>query len=252
MSQDSRMVIVDETADVATPKGPMRVSVRRPSAAGRYPGLILFPEIFQETGPIGRMAALIAGHGFVVLVPEIYHEYLEPGTALAYDEAGSALGNELKYRKPLAAYDSDARAAFDHLAALDHCSGRLGAMGVCLGGHLALRAALQPDCAAAACFYATDVHSGTLGEGRHDDTLQRVPDARGELLMVWGLQDPHVPHEGRAAIHERFIEANVQFTWHELNGAHAFLRDEGARYDPELALSCYRLVVDLFRRRLCG
>ena len=67
-----------------------------------------------------------------------------------------------------------------------------------------------------------------------------------------GAAGPHVPHEGRAAIHERFIEADLQFTWHEFNGAHAFLRDEGARYDPELALISYRLALDLLRRRLCG
>jgi carboxymethylenebutenolidase len=42
----------------------------------------------------------------------------------------------------------------------------------------------------------------------------------------------------------------VNFTWHEFNGAHAFMRDEGPRYDPELALTCYRLVTDLFKRKL--
>ena len=40
------------------------------------------------------------------------------------------------------------------------------------------------------------------------------------------------------------------FTWHELNGQHAFLRDEGPRYDPALALTCYRMVIDLFERKL--
>jgi carboxymethylenebutenolidase len=28
------------------------------------------------------------------------------------------------------------------------------------------------------------------------------------------------------------------------------MRDEGYRYDPELALQCYRLALDLFRRKL--
>lgn len=31
-------------------------------------------------------------------------------------------------------------------------------------------------------------------------------------------------------------EAGVTFTWHEVNSQHAFMRDEGPRYDPELAL----------------
>jgi carboxymethylenebutenolidase len=44
----------------------------------------------------------------------------------------------------------------------------------------------------------------------------------------------------------------VTFTWHEFNGAHAFMRDEGARYDPALALIGYRLAIDLFARTLGG
>ena len=41
--------------------------------SGRRPGIVLFSEIFQRTGPIGRMAAMLAGNGFVVVVPEIFH-----------------------------------------------------------------------------------------------------------------------------------------------------------------------------------
>jgi carboxymethylenebutenolidase len=35
-----------------------------------------------------------------------------------------------------------------------------------------------------------------------------------------------------------------------VNGAHAFMRDEGPRYDPALAYQCYGLVFELFHRRL--
>ena len=68
--------------------------------------------------------------------------------------------------------------------------------------------------------------------------------------MLWGRQDPHVPLEGRLKIQAALNAAGTNFTWHELNGAHAFMRDEGARYDPELALQCYQLALGLFRRKL--
>jgi carboxymethylenebutenolidase len=35
-----------------------------------------------------------------------------------------------------------------------------------------------------------------------------------------------------------------------VNGQHAFLRDEGPRYDPVLAYHCYGLALELFHRRL--
>src|SRR5947208_7778098 len=111
------MTIKDnEHIDLATPSGPMRTYIFRPQAPGRYPGILLFSEMFQVTGPIRRTAALLAGHGFVVAVPEIYHEFERAGTALAYDTAGAERGNVLKTTKELAAFDSDARAVLDFLS----------------------------------------------------------------------------------------------------------------------------------------
>jgi carboxymethylenebutenolidase len=112
---------------------------------------------------------------------------------------------------------------------------------------LAFRCALDPRVRAAACFYATDLHKGSLGLGG-DDSLARAAEISGELMMVWGRQDPHVPDDARAQIQARLREAKRNFTWHEHNAAHAFLRDEGPRYDPALALLSYRMIIDLFTR----
>ena len=239
-----------ESIDLATPTGPMRTYVFRPTAPGKYPGILLYSEIFQVTGPIRRTAALLAGHGFIVAVPEIYHEFEPAGSVLAYDQAGADRGNALKTSKDLAAYDTDARAVLAFLQGHAQCTGKLGVMGICIGGHLAFRAAMNSAALAAVCFYATDLHKRGLGKGMNDDSLARTAEIKGELLMIWGRQDPHVPPEGRAKVHAALAAAGTHFTWHEFNGAHAFLRDEGYRYDPELALTCYQLALGLFRRRL--
>jgi carboxymethylenebutenolidase len=248
------MILTEEHVELTTPYGPMRTHITRPVAPGRYPGLVFWTEIFQVTGPIRRTAALLAGHGYIVAIPEIYHEFEPAGRVLAYDQAGSDRGNELKYAKELASYDADARAALDHLAARPDCTGKLGTMGICLGGHLAFRTAMQPDCLAAACFYATDIAQGSLGKGRHDDSLARAADIHADLLMIWGRQDPHIPLENRRRILARLDELNVatglRFSWHEVNGAHAFMRDEGPRYDPELARQLYGITLDFFHRHL--
>ena len=244
------IVVDDEQVELATPSGPMRTHIFKPAAPGKYPGIVFYSEIFQVTGPIRRTAAMLAGHGYIVAVPEIYHELEAPGTVLAYDQAGSDRGNAWKTTKALAGYDADARAALDHLKQRPDCTGRLGAMGICIGGHLAFRAAMNPDVLGTACFYATDIHKGGLGKGMQDNSLERAKDIRGELLMMWGRQDPHIPLEGRMKVMARLNEVNAKFSWHEVNGAHAFMRDEGARYDPELAYQLYGLVFDFFHRRL--
>lgn len=244
------MIVTSESIDLATPTGAMRTHIARPVGAGEYPAILFYSEIFQVTGPIRRTAAMLAGHGYIVAMPEVYHEYEAPGTALAYDQIGSDRGNFLKTNKPLAAYDADTRALIDSLIGRRDCTGKLGAMGICMGGHLAFRAAMEPEIAGTVCFYATDIHTGTLGAGKHDDSLVRAGDIRGELLMVWGRQDPHVPTEGRMKLLARLNDLNTRLSWHEVNGAHAFLRDEGPRYDPELAHSMMSLVYDFFHRTL--
>lgn len=246
------IILSDEHVELTTPYGPMRTHIFRPAAPGKYPGMVFYSEIFQVTAPIRRTAAMLAGHGYIVAVPEIYHEFEPAGTVLAYDQAGSDRGNALKTEKELASYDVDARAVLDHLKARPDCTGRLGAMGICIGGHLAFRAAMNADVRGAACFYATDIHKHGLGKGMKDDSMERAKEIRGELLMIWGRQDPHIPLEGRMAVHARLDEANANFSWHEVNGAHAFMRDEGARYDAELAHRLYDLVLDFFHRRLCA
>lgn len=244
------MIIQQHTEELSTATGPMCTYLYRPVAPGQYPAIIFYSEIFQQTAPIARSAAIMAGHGFVVLVPEVFHELNPMGTVLAYDDAGKDKGNSDKFTKPLSDHDTDTHAMLDYLHQQDFYSGQCGSMGVCLGGHLAFRAALNPAIGSACCLYATDLHSNTLPAPEAEQTLSRAGDITGELMMIWGRQDPHVPDDSRAQINRALREAKCTFTWHEFNGQHAFMRDEGDRYDPELALTCYRLAVDLFRRTL--
>jgi carboxymethylenebutenolidase len=240
----------DSFSDVPMDGGVMRVHVLRPQAEGRFPGILMYSEIYQVTAPIRRTAAYLAGHGFLVGIPEVYHEYEPAGTVLAYDKPGTDRGNELKFAKPVPQYDRDCRAALDFLRDHPNSTGALGAFGVCLGGHLAFRAALQPDVKAAACFYATDLHTHTLGAGANDGSLARAEEIKGQLLMVFGREDPHVPLDGRNLIRARLEDAGVNYEWHEVNAAHAFMRDEGPRYDAELARFGYDSALRLFRQYL--
>jgi carboxymethylenebutenolidase len=244
------MTIAEEIVAVPTPTGDMRTLISSPTAPGNRPGIVLFSEIFQITGPIRRIAAWLAGQGYVVATPEIYHE-LEPAeTVLPYDQAGAEKGNADKIAKEISSYDADARAALDYLAARPDANGKLGVIGICIGGHLAFRAAMNPDVSAAVCFYATDIHTGSLGKGRNDSSLSRANEIRGELLHIWGRQDPHVPLDGRNLIHAKLEEVGANFQWVEVNAQHAFLRDEGPRYDPELAAMCLGFALNLFQRIL--
>lgn len=229
-------------ADIETPSGPMRTHLFVPESSRPVPAVILYSEIYQMTGPIARTAAMIAGQGYLVAVPEVYHEYATPGEAFLYDTEGTDRGNRLKTTKSIAAFDADARAVIKHLKTLPSCSGQIATIGICLGGHLAFRAAMNPEVGAGICLYATDIHKRSLGAGMCDNTLDRMPELKAEMMMIWGRQDPHIPADGRTLIYDAMTDAGISFTWHEFNGQHAFMRDEGHRYDPAVAHLVYSMI----------
>ncbi len=244
------MIIVESHVDIETPTGTMRTFVYKPAATGVWPGVVFFSEIYQVTGPIARTARLLAGHGYLVAVPEVYHEFEPLGSPFAYDTVGTDKGNRYKVEKEVSSFDSDARAVLDWLGAQDDCNGRFGCIGICLGGHLSFRCAMEPDVLAGACLYATDVHKGSLGKGMSDNSMSRIPQIKGELAMVWGRQDRHVPREGRRAIYDALADCGAHFGWYEFNARHAFVRDEGYRYNPPLSRIVEDIVLELFQRRL--
>ncbi|HEX8129831.1 MAG TPA: dienelactone hydrolase family protein [Pyrinomonadaceae bacterium] len=243
------MIITTGYVEIDVGGSPMRMFVAAPKPEGTYPGVVFYSDIFQLTGPMLRASARLAGYGFVVAAPEIYHRHEPVGTVIPFDDAGRTRGLEGAARTAVADFDADCRAALDYLAAHPRVAhGKLGAGGFCLGGHLAFRAALQPRVRATACFYGTGIHNGKLGRDADARSLERAPEIRGELLMVFGTLDPHVPAEGRAKIERALNEANVNYSFQLYPAEHAFMRDEGARYDPQATDAAFADMIALFRR----
>jgi len=242
------MVITTRYIDIPAGGSPMRMFVAAPQAPGKYPGIVCYSDIFQLTGPMLRSVARLAGYGFVAAAPEIYHRVETAGAAILFDDAGRTRGQDDAAKTPVAHFDEDRRAALDYLAKHPQVAeGQLGAMGFCIGGHLAFRAALDPDVRATVCFYGTGIHDGKLGQDRDAGSLGRAAEIRGKLLMIWGSADPHVPETGRVEIDRRLGEAKVDYSVKLYPAEHAFTRDEGPRYDPEATDQAFAEMIQLFR-----
>ncbi|ODV91271.1 hypothetical protein CANCADRAFT_122058 [Tortispora caseinolytica NRRL Y-17796] len=249
------MLLKESYKDVETKYGNMRVFLFHPVIPGypdaKFPGVIVYSEIYQVTGPVARFCKDIAGQGYIVAAPSVYHDFVGP-EALAYDTKGTDDGNRFKIEKELGSYDADAAATIDLLQSLPTCTGKIGSTGMCLGGHLALRAGLDTRVKASVCFFGTDIHSARLGKGG-DDTLQRAREIEAEVLMIFGTADTHVPPEGRDLIRKSMRDAGVKFSFLEIHDAqHAFVRDEESkdRYDPAVTKYCFEILKEIFHRRL--
>jgi len=244
------MIVTTQYADIPVNGSAMNTLIVQPKAdEKKYPGIICYSDIFQLTGPMVRSCVRLAGYGFVVAAPEIYHRLEPPGTVLAFDDAGRTRGLEDAANISVAEFDTDCRAVIDYLAQHpDVAKGHIGAAGYCIGGHLAFRASLQPDVKATCCFYGTGIHNGKLGKDEDAGSLQRADEIRGELLLVWGALDPHVPADGRAKIKEALRAHGVRFTERSYEAEHAFMRDVGARFDPEATDLAFGEMISFFRR----
>jgi len=229
----------------------MRTVVVSPKSEGRFPGVLLYSEIFQLTGPIRRSMERLAGHGFVVAGPEIYHRIEPPGLVIPYDDAGRMRGQDDAARTAVAEFDADRVAVLDFLQKESNVAASgLGAMGFCIGGHLAFRAAFDPRIAAAVCCYPTGLHTGKVGKEPDAGSLARAKEIKGEMLIVFGASDPHIPEEGRRRVADALRAADVKNRIHLAPGEHAFMRDEGNRYDPKASDEVLTMTVELFRRAL--
>jgi carboxymethylenebutenolidase len=206
-----------------------------PVGPGRWPGVLVYTDIFQLTESTLRTARRLASAGFVVCVPEIYPRTDVAGVALEFDDEGKAAGLAAAGQTTTEQFDAD------RVAVLDFLQPRLGgadvfAAGFCIGGHLAFRAALDPRVSATVCFYPTGLHNGALGADADAGSLARAADIQGRLMIIFGSQDPHVPADARLEILSALYAAGHQDL--ELHvyagGEHAFMRDVGARHDPML------------------
>jgi carboxymethylenebutenolidase len=120
-------------------------------------------------------------------------------------------------------------------------------VGLCIGGHLAFRAAFQPDVRATVCYYGTGIHDVKLGQDADAGSLAGAREIRGELLMIFGTKDAHVPDAGRETIDRALKKSGVRYNTLLYPAEHAFTRDEGPRFDSEATDLAFAEMIRLFR-----
>ena len=218
------MVISQEYADVPVGERAMRTFVAAPRAPGRYPGVVFYSDIFQLTESTLRWCARLAGHGFVVAAPEIYHRDRAARHRARVRRRGQARADRRtrrRRRSPTSTRTSAPRStgwrpttAWTALCATGHCT----------GGHLGFRAAFDPRVRATALWYPTGLHDGELGKDADAGSLARASEIRGEMLLIFGTNDPHTPR-GPCRHQARARGGGRSFRWSLYEAEHAFGRD---------------------------
>ena len=157
------MVVTREYVEIRVEPARCGPSSPRRARAGRTRRRLLLGHLPAHRAD-AALGVRLAGYGFVVAVPEIYHRIEPAGTVLGFDDEGKVRGQADADATPVADFDADIDAALGWLA--EYSSG------VARRGRALHRRpprvprGARPQVRATACWYATGLHDGKLGDGR--------------------------------------------------------------------------------------
>lgn len=207
--------------------------------SGRGPGILLFQEIFGINNNIRELAQRLANAGYVVLAPDMFWR-IEPRFERD-DESGMGDAFAMVQKFDFTQGIDDIQATHAHLLAMPECSGKVGAVGFCLGGGLAFAAAALsrvegrgPD--AAVCYYGSPVNG----------LLEHADSATCALLFHYGSNDPFITNDLIDDV-ERAFEGRSDVALHRYDAGHAFSNfDAPSMYNEAAANAAWERTLDFF------
>jgi carboxymethylenebutenolidase len=196
--------------------------------SGKGPGLLLIQEVFGVNSHIREVADLYALEGFVVLAPDIFFR-IKPGVELGYSqkeiEEAIAYAQQLDFGQAL----SDLSDAVKALRSLPNVTGKVGAVGYCMGGFMTYMLAANKLIDAGVAYYG----------GRIEQNLDKASGISCPLLMHFGGKDAHIPMTAVEAI-KKAVEGTPDtkvYTYPDAD--HGFNCDQRASYDRQSAMLAY-------------
>lgn len=210
--------------------GTLDVFVALPPS-GRGPGLLLLQEIFGVNAHIRAVAEQYALAGFVVMAPDLFRRQA-PRVELGY--VGEDRERALTLMRGLSRDQAvaDMTTTLAALRAMPECTGRVGAIGYCLGGRLAFAAAALCEVDAAVCYYGG-------GIAAQPDLAALAGRIRVPVQFHHAGHDPSIPPEAVAAVRAAMstAPAAAQADFHDYPQAqHGFNCWARAAHDPASAV----------------
>ena len=223
-------------------------------ASGYGPGIVVLQEIFGVNEYMRSVCDWYASHGFVALCPDLFWRQ-ERGVQLT-DQT------DAEWQKAFALYNGldevkaveDSAVAVEFLRKHPACSGRVGAVGLCLGGNLAWLLSVRfpgpargqparggnPDCAVG--YYGVSI----------EKTLNEASNLSCPLMLHIAGQDQYCPPEAQKQIHAA-LDPNPLVTIHDYpEQDHAFGRPGGQHYDAKAVELANLRTLEFFVRNLAG
>lgn len=208
--------------------------------SGTGPGIVLIQEIFGVNAVMRGLADGFATEGYIVLCPDLFWRQ-EPGVQIS-DKTQAEWDKAFKLMQGfnLDTGIDDLVATLAHLRQQKGCTGKVGAVGYCLGGQLTYLMACRSNADASVGYYGVMIQN----------FLSESKNITKPLMLHIAEEDGFVPKEDQAKIKDG-LKSNRNVTIHSYPGCdHAFARVGGQHYDKQAATLANKRTLEFFQRHL--
>lgn len=246
--------MIEERLEIRMPDGMADGTLYRPESVGSYPGVLFLTDIGGIRESFEGMAGRLAREGYTVLMPNVFYRTGKPplfdlpinigdeGVKKRFDELRAPL-------KPDAA-ERDAAAYVDFLAAQTSVrdAHRLGVVGYCFTGALALRtAAVRPRKILAAASF----HGGGLYNSTPASPHLLLPRISARLYFAHAQNDHSMTAEAIANLNRALEAWGGRFESEIYEGArHSWTVSDSPVYNQRQAERAFEKLLELFAAEL--
>ena len=237
----------EDKVEIRTGDGTADATLIRPAGANPHPGVIVLTDIWGVRPAYVDLTKKIAGHGYVVLLPNIFYrsgrppftenmDFQDPRTKARVGEITAPLTPEKMER--------DGSAYVDFLASQRFVmDGPMGVVGFCYAGQYALRvAAARPDRIGAAASF----HGGGLYNDDENSPHRLLPRVKARTYFGHATNDNSMT-AGQIEMFESALEKwGGEYTSETYNARHGWMIPGREIYDPDNAARGFAKLVELF------
>lgn len=228
-----------EQIEIKSTDGAFSAYLARPDAA-KAPAVVAIQEIFGVNAVMRGVCDTLARRGFLAICPDLFWR-IEPGVDIT-DQS------QAEWDKAFALYNAfDVDAGVQDIAAtiatartLPASTGKVGAVGYCLGGLLAYLTATRTDADAAVGYYGVGIES----------RLDEAEKLANPLMLHIAEEDQFVPKAAQAMI-TGALKNHPQVQVFTYPGRdHAFARPGGDHYNAADATTANERTLGLLKQAL--
>jgi carboxymethylenebutenolidase len=239
--------------DIKTHDGEADGYLYQPDATGTWPGVIMYTDIWGVSPAFQKMAKRLAAEGYVVLLPNIYYRtrhmpVFKDELPSFSDTNGRAQLMALKETLTPEKIERDAISYVEFLAMQESVGGmKMGAVGYCMSGALALRtAAARPDRIAV----AASIHGGDLATETPGSPHLLLSKVKARLYFAHASEDASCPPEMIRKLAAACGKLGLRYESELYPGKHGFAVEGHVAYDAPSAEKHWRKLLALLKETL--